>query len=133
MSLLTIIGLLPLIVSILIIAIPNKNTALIKKTAFAGTTVIAIISTFLAIGFDKSDTSLQYVQSNAWIPTFNINYAVGIDGISLVLILLSTFLVPIVVLATWHESDNGRWSTKVFYVLILVLETMMIGVFQSTS
>jgi len=133
MSLLTIIGLLPLIVSILIIAIPNKNTALIKKTAFAGTTVIAIISTFLAIGFDKSDTSLQYVQSNAWIPTFNINYAVGIDGISLVLILLSTFLVPIVVLATWHESDNGRWSTKVFYVLILVLETMMIGVFAATD
>jgi NADH-quinone oxidoreductase subunit M len=133
MSPLTIIGLLPLIVSILIIAIPNKNTALIKKTAFAGTTVIAIISTFLAIGFDKSDTSLQYVQSNAWIPTFNINYAVGIDGISLVLILLSTFLVPIVVLATWHESDSGRWSTKVFYVLILVLETMMIGVFAATD
>jgi NADH-quinone oxidoreductase subunit M len=133
MSLLTIIGLLPLIISILIIAIPNKNTALIKKTAFAGTTVIAIISTFLAIGFDKSDTSLQYVQSNAWIPTFNINYAVGIDGISLVLILLSTFLVPIVVLATWHESDSGRWSTKVFYVLILVLETMMIGVFAATD
>jgi len=133
MSLLTIIGLLPLIVSILIIAIPNKNTALIKKTAFAGTTVIAIISTFLAIGFDKSDTSLQYVQSNAWIPTFNINYAVGIDGISLVLILLSTFLVPIVVLATWHESDSGRWSTKVFYVLILVLETMMISVFAATD
>jgi NADH-quinone oxidoreductase subunit M len=133
MSLLTIIGLLPLIVSILIIAIPNKNTALIKKTAFAGTTVIAIISTFLAIGFDKSDTSLQYVQSNAWIPTFNINYAVGIDGISLVLILLSTFLVPIVVLATWHESDSGRWGTKVFYVLILVLETMIIGVFAATD
>jgi NADH-quinone oxidoreductase subunit M len=133
MSLLTIIGLLPLIVSILIIAIPNKNIALIKKTAFAGTTVIAIISTFLAIGFEKSDTSLQYVQSNAWIPTFNINYAVGIDGISLVLILLSTFLVPIVVLATWHESDSGRWSTKVFYVLILVLETMMIGVFAATD
>jgi NADH-quinone oxidoreductase subunit M len=133
MSLLTIIGLLPLIVSILIIAIPNKNTALIKKTAFAGTTVIAIISTFLAIGFNKSDTSLQYVQSNAWIPIFNINYAVGIDGISLVLILLSTFLVPIVVLATWHESDSGRWSTKVFYVLILVLETMMIGVFAATD
>jgi NADH-quinone oxidoreductase subunit M len=114
-------------------AIPNKNIALIKKTAFAGTTVIAIISTFLAFGFDKSDTSLQYVQSNAWIPTFNINYAVGIDGISLVLILLSTFLVPIVVLATWHESDSGRWSTKVFYVLILVLETMMIGVFAATD
>jgi len=133
MSLLTIIGLLPLIISILIIAIPNKNIGLIKKVTFAGTTIIAIISISLAIGFDKSDTSLQYVQSNAWIPTFNINYSVGIDGISLVLILLSTILVPIVVLATWHESDSGRWSAKVFYVLILVLETMIIGVFAATD
>ena len=133
MSLLTIIGLLPLVISVLIVAIPNKNIGLIKKVAFAGTTIIAIISILLAIGFDKSDTALQYVQSNAWIPTFNINYSVGIDGISLVLILLSTILVPIVVLATWHESDRGRWSAKVFYVLILILETMMIGVFAATD
>ena len=133
MSLLTIIGLLPLVISVLIVAIPGKNIGLIKKVAFAGTTIIAIISIFLAIGFDKSNTSIQYVQSNAWIPTFNINYSVGIDGISLVLILLSTILVPIVVLATWHESDSGRWSAKVFYVLILVLETMMIGVFAATD
>ena len=133
MSLLTIIGLLPLVISILIVAIPSKNIGLIKKIAFGGTTVIAIISILLAVGFDKSDTSLQYVQSNAWIPTFNINYSVGIDGISLVLILLSTILVPIVVLATWHESDSGRWSAKVFYVLILILETMMIGVFAATD
>ena len=133
MSLLTIIGLLPLVISILIVAIPGKNIGLIKKVAFGGTTVIAIISILLAVGFDKSDTSLQYVQSNAWIPTFNINYSVGIDGISLVLILLSTILVPIVVLATWHESDSGRWSAKVFYVLILILETMMIGVFAATD
>ena len=133
MSLLTIIGLLPLVISVLIVAIPGQNIGLIKKVAFGGTTVIAIISILLAIGFDKSDTSLQYVQSNAWIPTFNINYSVGIDGISLVLILLSTILVPIVVLATWHESDSGRWSTKVFYVLILILETMMIGVFAATD
>ena len=133
MSLLTIIGLLPLVISILIVAIPGQNIGLIKKVAFGGTTVIAIISILLAIGFDKSDTSLQYVQSNAWIPTFNINYSVGIDGISLVLILLSTILVPIVVLATWYESDSGRWSAKVFYVLILILETMMIGVFAATD
>jgi NADH-quinone oxidoreductase subunit M len=132
-SLLTIIGLLPLVISVLIVAIPGQNIGLIKKVVFGGTTVIAIISILLAIGFDKSDTSLQYVQSNAWIPTFNINYSVGIDGISLVLILLSTILVPIVVLATWHESDSGRWSAKVFYVLILILETMMIGVFAATD
>ena len=126
MSLLTIIGLLPLVISVLIVAIPSKNVGLIKKVAFAGTTLIAIISILLAIGFDKSDTSLQYVQSNAWIPTFNINYSVGVDGISLVLILLSTILVPIVVLATWHESDAGRWSAKVFYVFF---EAMLIPIY----
>ena len=71
MSLLTIIGLLPLVISVLIVAIPGKNIGLIKKVAFAGTTIIAIISIFLAIGFDKSDTSIQYVQSNAWIPPGN--------------------------------------------------------------
>ena len=53
MSLLTIIGLLPLVISVLIVAIPSKNVGLIKKVAFAGTTLIAIISILLAIGFDK--------------------------------------------------------------------------------
>lgn len=133
MSLLTIIGLMPLVVSILVAAIPVTNHTLIKKVAFIGTSLIALVSIYLAIGFDTSDTSLQYVQSNSWIPLFNINYAVGIDGVSLVLILLSTILVPIVVLATWHESDGGRWSAKVFYILILILETMMIGVFAATD
>jgi NADH-quinone oxidoreductase subunit M len=87
----------------------------------------------LALGFDKSVTSMQYVQSNSWISAFNINFAVGVDGISLVLILLSTILVPIVVLATWNESEGGRWGVKTFYVLILILETMMIGVFAATD
>jgi NADH-quinone oxidoreductase subunit M len=73
------------------------------------------------------------VQSNSWISAFNINFAVGVDGISLVLILLSTILVPIVVLATWNESEGGRWGVKTFYVLILILETMMIGVFAATD
>jgi NADH-quinone oxidoreductase subunit M len=76
---------------------------------------------------------MQYVQSNSWISAFNINFAVGVDGISLVLIMLSTILVPIVVLATWNESEGGRWGVKTFYVLILILETMMIGVFAATD
>jgi NADH-quinone oxidoreductase subunit M len=94
---------------------------------------VAIGSIFLALGFDKSVTTMQYVQSNSWISAFNINFAVGVDGISLVLILLSTILVPIVVLATWNESEGGRWGVKTFYVLILILETMMIGVFAATD
>ena len=133
MNLLTIVGVLPLISALLVAFIPSKNTELIKRAEFAATLVVAIASIFLATGFDKSVTGMQYVQSNTWIEAFNINFAVGIDGISLVLILLSTILVPIVILATWHESDLGRWSSKSFYILILVLETLMIGVFAATD
>jgi len=133
MSLLTIVGLLPLISALIVALIPSKNTGLIKRVAVIATALIALTSILLATGFDKASTGLQYVQSNSWISSFNINYAVGVDGISLVLILLSTILVPIVVLATWHEADGGRWGVKVFYILILVLETMMIGVFAATD
>ena len=133
MNLLTIVGVLPLISALLIAFIPSKNVELIKRAAFVATLLVAIASIFLATGFDKSVTGMQYVQSNTWIEAFNINFAVGIDGISLVLILLSTILVPIVILATWHESDLGRWSSKSFYILILVLETLMIGVFAATD
>jgi NADH-quinone oxidoreductase subunit M len=133
MNLLITVGALPLISAFLIALIPNKNAELIKRAAFAATLLVAIASVFLATGFDKSATGMQYVQSYTWIEAFNINFAVGIDGISLVLILLSTILVPIVILATWHESDLGRWSIKSFYLLILVLETLMIGVFAATD
>ena len=133
MSLLTLIGALPLLGAGLIYFLPSKNSDLIKKYVFVVTTLVAISSIFLALGFDKSVTTMQYVQSNSWISAFNINFAVGVDGISLVLILLSTILVPIVVLATWNESEGGRWGVKTFYVLILILETMMIGVFAATD
>jgi NADH-quinone oxidoreductase subunit M len=133
MSLLTLIGVLPLLGAGLISILPSKNSELIKKFVFAITTLVAICSIFLAAGFDKSLTSMQYAQSASWISAFNINFSVGVDGISLVLILLSTILVPIVVLATWHESEGGRWGVKTFYVLILILETMMIGVFAATD
>jgi len=132
-SLLTLIGALPLLGAGLIYFLPSKNSDLIKRYTFAVTTLVAIGAIFLALGFDKSVTTMQYVQSNSWISAFNINFAVGVDGISLVLILLSTILVPIVVLATWNESEGGRWGVKTFYVLILILETMMIGVFAATD
>lgn len=133
MSLLTIIGILPLISAGLIALIPTKNSELIKRSAFIATLIVAAASVFMAISFDKNSDQLQFIQKNSWISAFNINFSLGIDGISLVLILLSTILVPIVILATWHESDNGRWSSKVFYILLLVLESLMIGVFAAND
>jgi NADH-quinone oxidoreductase subunit M len=133
MSLLTIIGILPLISAGLIALIPTKNNELIKRSTFLATIFVAMAAIYMAFSFDKNLDQLQFTQNNSWIPAFNINFSLGIDGISLVLILLSTILVPIVTLATWHESDNGRWSSKVFYILLLVLESLMIGVFAAND
>jgi NADH-quinone oxidoreductase subunit M len=87
----------------------------------------------MTINFDFNTPGFQFVESRPWIPAFGINYALGVDGIALVLILMSVLLTPIVVIAGWNESEGGRWSAKTYYSLILVLETMMIGVFASTD
>ena len=87
----------------------------------------------MAVGFQRDNVELQFVEKYAWIPSFGINYALGVDAIALVLILMSTILAPVVVLAGWNEAHGGRWSVKTFYILILVLETMMIGVFAATD
>jgi NADH-quinone oxidoreductase subunit M len=133
MSLLTAMQLLPLLGAVLIATVGKEKEELTKKLAFATTIVVAAAGVLLAFGFNRSDAGLQFVEKRSWIPALGINYAVGIDGIALVLILMSVILAPIVVLAGWNEATGGRWSVKTFYILILVLETMMIGVFAATD
>jgi len=125
--------LLPILGSLLIAVIPTEQTLRIKQAALATTLLVAVTGVLTWFNFDSSNTAFQFVQSVEWIPSFGINYAVGVDGLSLVLILMSVLLTPVVVLAGWNESEGGRWSAKVFYILILVLETMMIGVFAATD
>jgi len=133
MNSLILLMLLPILGSLIIGVLPKANETLTKQIALATTVVVAIATIALAIGFQRDNVDLQYAQKYSWIPSFGINFAVGIDGLALVLILMSTILAPIVVLAGWNESHGGRWSVKTFYVLILVLETMMIGVFAATD
>jgi len=125
--------LLPILGTLLIAVIPTEQTLRIKQAALATTLLVAITGVLTWFNFDSSNIAFQFVQSTGWIPSFGINYAVGVDGLSLVLILMSVLLTPVVVLAGWNESEGGRWSVKVFYILILVLETMMIGVFAATD
>jgi NADH-quinone oxidoreductase subunit M len=133
MNALTTMMLLPVIGSILVAVIPSDQVLRIKQAALGTTLLVAISGVLAWIKFDSSNTALQFVESAKWIPSFGINYAVGVDGLAIVLILMSVLLAPIVVLAGWNESEGGRWSPKVFYILILVLETMMIGVFAATD
>ncbi|CAB4841766.1 MAG: NADH-quinone oxidoreductase subunit M [Actinobacteria bacterium] len=133
MNALTTMMALPLIGSLLIAIIPSEQVLRIKQATFITTLLVAISGVLTWIKFDSANTALQFVESAKWIPSFGINYAVGVDGLAIVLILMSVLLAPIVVLAGWNESEGGRWSPKVFYILILVLETMMIGVFAATD
>jgi len=133
MNLLTSMGALPLLGALLIAFLPAANTKLIKQAAFVISLLVAGVGISAALGFDAKKSGFQYVEKYSWIPALGINYQLGVDGISLILILLSVILVPIVILAGWNESENGRFSVKTFYVLILILETMMIGVFAATD
>jgi NADH-quinone oxidoreductase subunit M len=133
MSSLITLGLLPLIGALLVAALPSDNVLRIKQAALGTTILTALFGIFIGTQFVKGDTGFQFVQKLQWIPSFAINFSVGVDGLALVLIVMSVVLTPIVVLAGWHESEGGRWSAKVFYILILVLETMMIGVFAATD
>jgi NADH-quinone oxidoreductase subunit M len=133
MSSITALALLPVLGALLVALVPSENSLRIKQLTLGITIAVAALAIFIATQFVTSDTDFQFTETHEWIPAFGINYSVGIDGLSLVLILMSVLLVPIVVLACWNESEGGRWSAKVFYILILILETMMIGVFVATD
>jgi NADH-quinone oxidoreductase subunit M len=133
MNWLTLSMLLPLLGTAALAFTPKGNVLLTKQIALATTVLVAVVGILMTINFDFKKSGFQFVESRPWIPAFGINYALGVDGIALVLILMSVLLTPIVVIAGWNESEGGRWSAKTFYSLILVLETMMIGVFASTD
>ncbi|CAB4855388.1 MAG: NADH-quinone oxidoreductase subunit M [Actinobacteria bacterium] len=130
---LTLLMALPLAGSVAVALVPKANEKLIKQTAFITTLIVMGTTIAMAVNFQRDNVELQFIEKYSWIPSFGINYALGIDGLALVLILMSTILAPVVVLAGWNESHGGRWSIKSFYILILVLETMMIGVFAATD
>jgi NADH-quinone oxidoreductase subunit M len=133
MKWLTLLMLLPLAGAAVIALLPKGNEKAAKQSALATTLVVMAVTIAMAVGFQRDNVDLQFVEKYSWIPSFGINYALGVDAIALVLILMSTILAPVVVLAGWNEAHGGRWSVKTFYILILVLETMMIGVFAATD
>ena len=82
----------------------------------------------LWVGFDYTASGLQFVDRVEWIPAFNIHYAVGVDGISLPLVLLTAFLIPLCVLASWRSIAT---NVKAFMMLLLLAEGAVVGVFTA--
>ncbi len=134
LPLMTIVTFLPLVGAIILLFQRKEDTNTIKQVALAVSVLTFIVSLLFVVkvgpigGFDFNQTGFQYAEKYAWIPAFNINYEVGIDGLSLLLVLLTTFLTPLAILSSF-EAIKDR--VKEYYVFMLVLETGMVGVFVS--
>lgn len=103
-----------------------RNDTLVKVTAFLAGIVNFIISLLLYVHFDPTTHLFQFGELSRWIPSYNINYILGIDGITIFLILLTTILAPICVLCSWTAIEH---RVKEFMFCILIMESAMVGVF----
>ena len=133
---LTTIGVVPLAGVVLITLVPRSRSVLAKQIALLTSVAVAGLVVAMATQYDTNAPGYQFEEKHEWIRSFGVNYALGVDGIALVLIGLTAALVPIVILAAWHEPDtpgNAASRVKTFFALILVLETLVIGVFAATD
>jgi len=141
---LTVAGAVPLLGAIVIALIPGlpadsaeadrqaRNT-MAKVLALGFSLVTLVVVIIIAVKFQVGGPNYQFTETYSWIPQFGVHYALGVDGIALVLIAMSAVLMPVTILASWHDADSGRHSVKTYFALMLVLETMMIGVFAATD
>ncbi len=152
---LTVAGAIPLAGSVVVALTPGQSAPgaeadrrarnrLVKQITLGFTLATLVLTIIMAAEFKTGAgaPNFQFNQTYQWIAQFGVHYAVGVDGIALVLILMTTVLMPVVVLASWNdaEGESGpagepppKRSVKTYFALMLVLETMMIGVFAATD
>jgi NADH-quinone oxidoreductase subunit M len=114
----------PLVAAALLALLPREPVGGVRRAAFVLSLVPFALSLLVLQGFDGSRADFQFEERAAWIPAWGISYHLGVDGVSLFLVLLTTFLTPIVVLGAWGDVHR---RVKEFFVLLLALETGMLG------
>ena len=125
---LTVTTFLPLAGAFLILLI--RNDVLIKWIALVTTIATFIVSLPIYTHFDKTTYKMQFTEIRPWISAWNINYTVGVDGISVLFIILVTILSTLCVSVSWKSIQE---KTKEFFISLLIMETAMIGVFVSLN
>jgi len=150
---LTVIGAIPLAGAVVVGLTPGQSAPggpadrlvrdrLVKVVTLVFTLATLGVTIAMASQFKTGGPQFQFTQTYQWIPQFGVHYAVGTDGIALVLLLMTTVLMPVVVLASWNDAEGtsspagtapARRSVKTYFIWMLVLETMMIGVFAATD
>ncbi|MBW3621029.1 MAG: NADH-quinone oxidoreductase subunit M [Actinobacteria bacterium] len=125
--LLSIVLFLPLAGAIALSFVPDERSA--KVTALVASVAAFVASLVLVARFDTAQAQLQLVVDAEWIPAIGASYALAVDGISLLLIVLTTFMTPLIILASWDHRDRVRGYLAAF----LALETAVLGVFTATD
>lgn len=129
---LTTIGLLPLVGSLLLAALPAGLRRLSREIALGVSLLVLGAVVYVALQFDVArGGEYQFTETASWIPQFGVSYALGLNGIGLVMVVLSAILVPVCILASWHDAGEDPQRLRLFFALVLVLETMIIGVFAA--
>src|SRR5437016_5850634 len=106
--------------ALLFIRDDDGNRPLIRRVGLVVSLLVFAESLLLPAWFNGASPEFQFIEHHQWIPAFGISYAVGIDGISLLLVLLTTFLTPLALLSSW---DSVRRNTRAFTILLLALES----------
>jgi NADH-quinone oxidoreductase subunit M len=125
---LTITIFLPLIGVLALFFVNKESGQTIKLVGFGTTLVTFIVSLYLFLKFDPSNAGFQFQHRVMWIEGLNISYFVGIDGMALLLIVLTTFLTPLALLGTWNSIDR---RLREYTMMVLLLEVGMVGVFAA--
>jgi len=130
-SLLLILLLIPLVGAAVVAWLPRGKDELIRPFALVTTLANFVVSLLVFSQFDWSRTGdLQLASSATWVKSFGLSFGFGVDSISLWLVLLTTFLMPIVILGSFSAVST---RVKEFFVWLLILETAMIGTFIATD
>ncbi len=124
---LTLVTFIPIVGAVLVLAV--RGEVMIKAVALAASLGSAFMGVLLLLDFDYDESgTLQYVVDKGWIDVINSRYILGLDGISLPLLALTLLVVPLCIIYSWnHLPDPGK--PKAFFVLLLILETGMVGTF----
>ena len=125
-SLISIILAIPLAGFAVILFVPRDSHNVVRWTALVTSAVTFIVSLFLLPGLAADFGGLQWVEKVPWIPTANISYAVGVDGLSILLVLLTTLITPLAIASSWTSITE---RVKEYYMFMLALLTGMVGVF----
>lgn len=118
----------PLLLAFLLLFIPSKQEQTVKVFALFSSILIFALSLVVYVRFDATQAGYQFLEAKEWLPMIGVKYSLGIDGISIYLVMLTTFLVPLIILSAWHAVEK---DVKKYLFFMLMLEATVIGAFVS--